>query len=163
MKTSEAKELKLGFIACSVVCALALLVGSVAVAHARGGGGGGYTRSGAASTGSFSGGAVTAGRAGNVAGAAAAARAGDNRQDNVDNGHRDHPVAAAAVAARAADNRRDNYYGGGSGAYYAELPCSSSETYIDGVNYYACGTNYYVQSYSGGAVVYVPSSPPPGY
>ena len=44
-----------------------------------------------------------------------------------------------------------------------ELPCSSSETYVDGVTYYACGTTYYVQSYSGGTIVYVPSSPPPGY
>jgi hypothetical protein len=49
------------------------------------------------------------------------------------------------------------------GTFYAELPCSGSETNIDGITYYACGTTYYVQSYSGGAVVYVPSPPPPGY
>ena len=166
MKASTARELKQVLISCSVVCALALLVGSVAVAHCagRGGGGGagGYARGGAASTGSFSDGAVVAGRTGNGAGAAAAARAADNRLDNVDRGRLDHPVAAGAVAARAVDNRRD-YYGGGGGAFYAELPCSSSETYVDGVTYYACGTTYYVQSYSGGSVVYVPSSPPPGY
>jgi len=164
MKASTARELKQVLISRGAVCALALLVGSVAVAHARGGGGGGggYARGGAASTGSFTGGAVAAGRTGNVAGAAAAARAADNRRDTVDTGHWDHPVAAGAVAARAVDNRRD-YYGGGGGVYYAELPCSSSETYIDGVTYYACGTTYYVQSYSGGSVVYVPSPPPPGY
>jgi len=168
MKASAARELKQVLISSSVVCALALLVGSVAVAHARGGGvvggggGGGYARGGAASTGSFTGGAVAAGRTGDVAGAAAAARAADNRLDTVDRDRLDHPVAAGAVAARAVDNRRD-YYGSGGGAVYVELPCSSSETYIDGVTYYACGTTYYVQSYSGGSVVYVPSPPPPGY
>jgi len=164
MKASTARELKQVLISSSVVCALALLVGSVAVAHGagRGGGGGGYARGGAASSGSFSGGAVAAGRTGNGARAAAAARVADNRRDIVDTGRRDHPVAAGAVAARAVDNRRDNVVVGG-GAFYAELPCSSSETYIDGVTYYACGTTYYVQSYSGGSVVYVPSPPPPGY
>jgi hypothetical protein len=164
MKASAARELKRVLISCSVVCALALLAGSVAVAHGagRGGGGGGYARGGAASSGSFSGGAVAADRTGNSAGAATAARAADNRRDTVDRGQLDHPVAAGAVAARAVDNRRD-YYGGGGGAVYVELPCSSSETYVDGVTYYACGTTYYVQSYSGGSVVYVPSPPPPGY
>jgi len=169
MKASAARELKQVLISRGVICALALLVGSVAVAYARGGGGsvgggggGGYARGGAASSGSFSGGAVAAGRTGNVAGAAEAARAADNRRDTVDRGHLDHPVAAGAVAARAVDNRRD-YYGGGGGAVYVELPCSSSETYVDGVTYYACGTTYYVQSYSGGSVVYVLSPPPPGY
>jgi len=162
MKASAARELKQVLISRGVLCALALLVGSVAVVHARGGGGGGYSRGGAASTGNFTGGAVAAGRAGDGARAAAVARAADNRRDNIDIGHRDHPVAAGAVAARAADNRQD-YYGGGGGAYYVELPCSSSETYVDGVTYYACGTTYYVQSYSGGSVVYVPSPPPPGY
>ena len=158
MKTGAARVLKQVLISRGTICwALALLVGSVAVAHARGGGGGGgrsggggYARSGAASTGSFSGGAT------------AAARVDDNRRDVVDRGRLDHPVAAGAAAGRAVDNRRD-YYGGGGGAYYAELPCSGSETYIDGVTYYACGTTYYVQSYSGGSVVYVLSPPPPGY
>jgi len=167
MKASAARELKQVLISSSVVWALALLVGSVAVAHGAGRGGGGYARGGAASTGSFTGAAV-AGRTGDGARAAAAERAVDNRQgidnrrDLVDPGHRDHPVAAAAVAARAVDNRQD-YYGGGGGTLYVELPCSSSETYVDGVTYYACGTTYYVQSYSGGSVVYVPSPPPPGY
>lgn len=162
MKASAARELKQILICRSVVYTLALLVGSVAVVHARGGGGGGYARGGAASTGSFTGGTVAAGRTGDGARAAAVARAADNRRDIIDNGLRDHPVAAGAVAARAVDNRRDNYVGGG-GATYVELPCSSSETYVDGVMYYACGTTYYVQSYSGGSVVYVPSPPPPGY
>ena len=163
MKTSMAREMKKVLISSSVFWALALLVASVAVAHgaSRSGGGGGYARGGAASSGSFSGAAV-AGRTGDGARTAAAARAVDNRQDIGDPGHRDHPVAAAAVAARAVDNRQD-YYGGGGGAVYVELPCSSSETYIDGVTYYACGTTYYVQSYSGGSIVYVPSPPPPGY
>lgn len=160
MKTGIARELKQVLIPGSVVCLLVLFFGSVAVAHGAGrGGGGGYARGGAASTGSFTGGAVAARQ---IDHPVAAARAADNRRDIVDNGHRDHPVAAAAVAARAVDNRRD-YVGGGGGAYYAELPCSSSETYVDGVMYYACGTTYYVQSYSGGTVVYVPSPPPPGY
>ena len=158
MKASAARELKQVLISRAVVCALALLVGSVAVPLAHGG----YARGGAASTGSFSGGVVAAGRTGNGAGAVAAARAADNRRDIVDSGQREHPVAAGAVAARAVDNRRD-YYGGGGGAFYAELPCSSSETNVDGVTYYACGTTYYVQSYSGGSVVYVLSPPPPGY
>lgn len=149
MKSSAARELKHGFISRVGVYTLVVLVGSVAVTHARGGGGG-YARGGAASTGSFTGGAV------------AEARTVDNRRDIVDNGHRDHPVAAGAVAARAVDNRQD-YYGGGGGVYYAELPCSGSQTYVDGVTYYACGTTYYVQSYSGGSVVYVPSPPPAGY
>ena len=162
MKASASRELKQVLISRSVVCALALIVVSVAVAHGAGRGGGGYTRGGAAATGSFSGGAVAAGRTGDSTGAAGAARAADNRRDTVDRGHLDHPVAAGAVAARAVDNRRD-YYGGGGGAVYAELPCSSSETYIDGVTYYSCGTTYYVQSYSGGSVVYVLSPPPPGY
>jgi hypothetical protein len=169
MKTSAAREQKPVLIPRSVFYALALLVGSTVVAYGagRGGGGGGYARGGAASTGSFSGGAVV-GRTGDGSRAAAAARAVDNRQDidnrrdNVDIGHRDHPVAAGAVAARAVDNRRD-YVGGSGGTYYTELPCSRSETYVDGVTYYACGTTYYVQSYSGGSLVYVPSPPPPGY
>lgn len=166
MKASAAGGLKQVLIPCSVIGALALFIGSVAVAHARGGGG--YARGGAASTGSFTGGAVAANRTGDGTRAAAVARAADNRRDIddrrgiVDSGHRDHPVAAAAVAARAVDHHQD-YYGGGGGTVYVELPCSSSETYIDGVMYYACGTTYYVQSYSGGAVVYVPSPPPPGY
>jgi hypothetical protein len=147
----------------SFVYALVLLVGSAAVVHGAGrGGGGGYARGGAASTGSFSGGAVAAARSGDGSRAAAAARAADNRRDVIDSGHRDHPVAAGAVAARAVDNRRDNVVVGG-GVSYAELPCSRSETYVDGVTYYACGTTYYVQSYSGGSIVYVPSPPPPGY
>jgi hypothetical protein len=163
MKACVAGELKQVLISRTVVCALALLVGSVAVAHARGGGGGGgFARSGAASTGSFTGGAGAADRSGSSVNAAAAARTADNRSDTVDRDHFDHPVAAGAVAARAVDNRRD-YYGGGGGAFYAELPCSGSETYIDGITYYACGTTYYVQSYSGGSVVYVLSTPPPGY
>jgi len=164
MKAFVARELKPVLISSGVVCALALLVGSVAVAHGagRGGGGGGFARSGAASTGNFTGGTVAAGRTGDGARAAAAARAADNRRDIVDAGHRDHPVAAGAVAARGVADRRDNVYVGG-GVSYAELPCSSSETYSDGVTYYACGTTYYVQSYSGGSVVYVPSPPPPGY
>jgi len=166
MKANAARELKQVLISHSLVCTLFVLVGSVAVAHGAGrgggGGGGGYARGGAASTGSFTGGAVAAGRTGDGARTAAVARAVDNRRDIVDHGHRDHPVTAGAVAARAVDNRRDNYVGGG-GAYYVELPCSSSETYIDGITYYACGTTYYVQSYSGGSVVYVPSPPPPGY
>jgi hypothetical protein len=162
MNIRATRELKQVLMSRTVVCALALLVGSVAVAQGRGGGGGGFSRGGAASTGNFTGGAGTTSRTGNVAGTAAAAKAADNRRDTVDRGSIDHPVAAGAVAARAVDNRRDSYVGGG-GAFYAELPCSSSETNIDGVTYYACGTTYYVQSYSGGSIVYVPSPPPPGY
>ena len=162
MKAREDRELKQILISRTVVCVLTLLVGSVAVVHARGGGGGGFARSGAASTGGFAGGAGAADRAGNGVNDAAAVKAADNRRDTVNRDHLDYPVAAGAVAARAVDNRRDNY-GGGGGAYYAELPCSGSETYIDGITYYACGTTYYVQSYSGGSVVYVLSPPPPGY
>ena len=164
MKARAARELKQVFVPLIVISMLTVLVGSVAVAHARGGarvgaGSGGYTRSGAAATGSFTGGAVADRQ---IDHPAAAAQIADNRRDIVDAGHRDHPVAAAAVAARAVDNRQ-GYYGGSGGTYYAELPCSSSQTYVDGVMYFACGTTYYVESYSGGTVVYVLSPPPPGY
>ena len=166
MKARAARELKQVFIPLIVISMLTVLVGSVAVAHARGGARWRwrwrrvYPQRRRSDRQLYGWCCCRQSQIDHPG--CRAARIADNRRDIVDTGHRDHPVAAAAVAARAVDNRQD-YYGGSGGAYYVELPCSSSETYIDGVMYYACGTTYYVESYSGGSVVYVLSPPPPGY
>ena len=126
-------------IACCATTALAFLIGVVDNSYAaRGGRGGGFSRGGAASSGSFS------------SGPAGAWRAGVGGQAGVGGG----PAGPAGVG----DARVGNVAGS-----YVVLPYSANAITVDGVTYYTCGSTYYTQSYSGGSVVYVESAPPPGY
>ena len=124
-------------IACCAATALAFLIGVVDDSYAQRGRGG-FSRGGAASSGSFS---------DPAADPAGAGRAGAGGQAGVGGG----PAGPAGVG----DPAR--------GTAVAVLPCSATVITVDGVTYYSCGTTYYTQGYSGGSVVYVPSAPPPGY
>jgi hypothetical protein len=41
------------------------------------------------------------------------------------------------------------------------LPCNPTVSEVNGVTYYQCGTQYYVQAYGGTGPIYMPT-PPPG-
>ena len=43
----------------------------------------------------------------------------------------------------------------------ATLPCNPAVTQVDGVTYYQCGAQHYVQAYGGSGPIYMPV-PPPG-
>jgi uncharacterized membrane protein len=43
------------------------------------------------------------------------------------------------------------------------LPCAGTAMIVNGVAYYQCGTTWYNRGYQGDTVVYIISSPPPGY
>ena len=162
MKSKAVMKPKSLLIACCASTALAFLIGVVDDAYAqRGGrGGGGFSRGGAASSGSFSDSAAgpagagaggQAGVGGGAAGQAGAGRAGVGGQAGVGGG-----AAGAAGVGDAA--RWDN--AAARTTTVAVLPCSATVTTVNGVTYYSCGTTYYTQSYSGGSVEYVPSAPP---
>ena len=72
-------------------------------------------------------------------------------------------VAGAVVGAAAAARR--GY--GASGAFYYEplttLPCTPKEINVGSVKYYQCGSEYFMQAYDGGSVLYVQVDPPPQY
>jgi hypothetical protein len=40
------------------------------------------------------------------------------------------------------------------------LPCQPTVTNVDGVTYYQCGTQYYVEAYGGSGPIFMPVSPP---
>ena len=42
----------------------------------------------------------------------------------------------------------------------ASLPCNPSVSTVEGVTYYQCGQQYYVQAYGSGGPIYMPTQPP---
>ena len=144
MKSKAAMKPKSPFIACCAATALTFLIGVVDDSYAQRGRGG-FSRGGAASSGSFSDAA---------AGSAGAVGAGVGGQAGVGGG-----AAGAAGVGDAA--RWDNVAARGTAV--VALPCFANVITVDGVTYYSCGTTYYTESYSGGSIVYVPSAPPAGY
>ncbi len=42
----------------------------------------------------------------------------------------------------------------------ASLPCNPSVSTVQGVTYYQCGQQYYVQAYGGSGPIYMPTQPP---
>ena len=42
----------------------------------------------------------------------------------------------------------------------AALPCNPSVSSVQGVTYYQCGQQYYVQAYGGSGPIYMPTQPP---
>lgn len=40
------------------------------------------------------------------------------------------------------------------------LPCQPTVTNVEGVTYYQCGTQYYVEAYGGSGPIFMPVSPP---
>jgi len=42
----------------------------------------------------------------------------------------------------------------------AELPCEPNMMSANGVTYYLCGSQFYVQAYSDSGLIYVPVDPP---
>lgn len=46
---------------------------------------------------------------------------------------------------------------------FRSLSCTSSTIYVDGVNYYRCGSDWYSRAYHGGNVTYVIVDAPAGY
>ena len=45
-------------------------------------------------------------------------------------------------------------------ATQATLPCNPAVSSVEGVTYYQCGPQYYVQAYGGTGPIYMPVSPP---
>jgi hypothetical protein len=43
------------------------------------------------------------------------------------------------------------------------LPCTGNAVIINGVSYYQCGTTWYNRGYQGSTVVYMVTTPPPGF
>jgi hypothetical protein len=62
-------------------------------------------------------------------------------------------VGGAIGAAAASDNT----------TYIVTLPCTTTAVLYDGYSFYNCSGTWYQKSYAGGDVVYVVTSPPPGY
>ena len=42
----------------------------------------------------------------------------------------------------------------------ASLPCNPSVSTVEGVTYYKCGQQHYVQAYGGSGPIYMPTQPP---
>ncbi len=45
----------------------------------------------------------------------------------------------------------------------AVLPCAATPVDVDGVTYFACGSDWYTQAYASSGAIYVQVAPPPGY
>jgi len=142
-------------------------------AEARGGGrgsGDGFSRSSAASGGSFSS-RVDAPRPAQPPRESRREnlqqRRGDNReewQDVVDDDyyssdwddhwHSDDDVAGAYLAGATT--------GSSQPAYVTTLPCSGASVVVNDDVYYECGTTWYRRGFQAGSIVYIVSNPPPG-
>lgn len=62
-------------------------------------------------------------------------------------------IGGAIGAAAASDNT----------TYIVTLPCTTTAVLYEGYSYYNCSGTWYQKSYAGGDVVYIVTSPPPGY
>ena len=142
-------------------------------AEARGGGrgsGDGFSRSSAASGGSFSS-RVDAPRPSQLPRESRREnlqqRRADNReewQDAVDDDyyssdwddhwHSDDDVAGAYLAGATT--------GSSQPAFVTTLPCSGASVVVNDDVYYECGTTWYRRGFQAGSIVYIVSNPPPG-
>ena len=145
----------------TLIGALMLSALLVADAHAQRGGGGG--RGGVASSGSFSASSATASTNSGNRPSQLPAKPGQLPSDGRGDWDAGSAVVAGAVVGAAAARR--GY--GASGPYYYEpmttLPCTPKEISAGSVKYYQCGSDFFMQTYDGGTVVYVQVDPPPQY
>jgi hypothetical protein len=72
-------------------------------------------------------------------------------------------IGAAAVASSDDDDDETTIINTTTApATQATLPCNPAVSIVEGVTYYQCGPQYFVQAYGGTGPIYMPVSPPAG-